>query len=262
MRVKKLLHLVAAMGMFVCAPMVLAQEPAADVQEVFRRFTEERDEIRSMQAQFTQLTMTPDEDIESTGTITYVNPKRIIFRYSDPPITYMINQGNAYEYDEELEQVLVYDIEGRPEAEAFFLGLDSDSKRVQDAYDMTLLAADDPERDAFALQLVPKESEDSDPIFERATLQLRQGDFMPTHIHIVNSEDSHVRFTLTDFVLNEALPREQSHVFVPEGSDCVVNDVAEDPVETGGRYYPLDVVVEDSVEGQDDDSEDAASGDE
>ncbi|MFP6597277.1 MAG: outer membrane lipoprotein carrier protein LolA [Candidatus Hydrogenedentota bacterium] len=232
---------------FACMYSATAQDvapdvPAPDVQEVFRLFSEERDEIQSMQARFTQMTMTPDEDIASEGSIVYVNPKRIIFRYDESdsagPITYMIDQSNAYEFDEELEQILVYDIEGRPEADAFFLGLDSDSKQVQEAYDMKLLPAENFERDAFALELVPIIKDDIEPIFQKVTLQLRKGDFLPTEIYIINDEDSNVLFKLSGFVLNEDLACDRSNVFVPENTDVVIDDIALDPVGKGGRFFP------------------------
>jgi outer membrane lipoprotein-sorting protein len=229
-----------------------AQDPAPDVQEVFRLFSEERDEVRSMQARFTQVTMSEEDEIESTGTVVYVNPKRIIFRYDDPPVTYMIDQSDAYEYDEELEQLLVYDIQGQPEAEAFFLGLESDTKSVQDAYDMRLLKPKDPERDAFALELIPKLKEDQESIFQKVTLQLGKEDYLPRRIEIINSEEAHVVFELTDFVLNEALARNRSHLFVPENTDVVINDEMLDPVSAEGHFYP-----EPKVEADVDDAEDA-----
>jgi len=226
----------------------IAQDIAPDVQEVFHLFSEERDEIRSMQARFTQLTMTPDEDITSEGTIVYVNPRRIIFRYNESdsagPITYMIDQSNAYEYDEELEQILVYDIHGRPEADAFFLGLESDPKQVLEAYELKLLPAENPEQDAFALELVPIPIDDVEPIFQKVTLQLRKGDYLPTAIHIINDEDSNVVFKLDAFVLNQDLPKKISSLFVPENTDVIIDDVALDPVGESGRFFPEPAVSE------------------
>lgn len=230
----------------------VAQEFSPDVQEVFRLFSEGRDEVKSMQARFTQMTMTPDDESVSEGSIVYVNPKRIIFRYDEPPIAYMIDLSDAYEYDEELEQILVYDIEDRPEAEAFFLGLESDTTKVQEAYDMRLLPAENPERDAFALELVPIPIEEEEPVFEKVTLQLRKGDYLPTRIFIVNDEDSTVLFKLDQFILNAALPRDRSHLFVPENTDVVINDVAMDPAGAAGRFFP-DPLTDDEPEDTPDD---------
>jgi outer membrane lipoprotein-sorting protein len=232
-----------------------AQEPTESAvhtaQDIFKLFSEGRGDIESMQARFTQMTMTPEEDIESTGSIVYVSPKRIIFRYDDPPIAYMIDESNFYEYDEELEQFSSYDIQGRPEAEAFFLGLSNNTEKVKESYDLELLPAENPETDAFSLQLVPIPVEGEESIFEKVTLQLRKGDFLPAKVHIVNGEDSQVFFSLEGFVLNEDLPRDLSHVFVPEDTDLLIDDVALDPVGPGGRYLPK-VIVSDSDEPSDD----------
>jgi outer membrane lipoprotein-sorting protein len=208
------------------------------VQDVFRLFSQGRDEVRSMQARFAQTTINPDDVIESTGTVVYVNPKRIIFRYEDPPVTFMIDDGHAYEYDEELEQLLVYDIQGHPEAEAFFLGLESNTTQVQEAYSMKLVPAKNPAESAFALEMIPNVKEGDEPIFQKVTLQLAKETFIPTHILIINGEYSEVVFRLEDVVLNAELSRDLSHIFAPENTELEIDDVALGTIEAPGRFFP------------------------
>ena len=131
----------------------LGQQPVPDAQEVLRLLSEGREQLTTLEADFKQVTMTDDEDIKSTGTITYVKPKRIIFRYAEPPIEYMIDKNHAYEFDAELEQILIFNIEGRPEAEAFFLGLESNTELLQKSYTIRALPPENAERDAVAVDV-------------------------------------------------------------------------------------------------------------
>jgi len=216
----------------------VSQAGEGGVSSQLDTFARQRDDIQTLQARFIQQTITPDETIESSGTIVYTSPKRIIFRYEDLEIDYMIDAQNAYEYDAELEQVLIYDIAGRPEAAAFFMGFENNADQLQEAYHVKVLSARDTDVHAFALELIPKANEAEDSLFERVVLQIRHGDFLPTVIHITNDAESSVTFHVQDFVLNETLPKNISSLFVPAGTDVIVNDAIADPVEEGGRYYP------------------------
>ena len=133
---------------------------------------------------------------------------------------------------------MIFDVAGRPEAEAFFLGLESNTKQLEKSYTVTALAPKNPERDAVALQLLPKPVEGQEPIFAKVTMQLRKGDYLPTRIDIINDELSSVTFTITDFKLNETLPQKLSHIFTPELTDVVFNDDVLDAVGEEGAYFP------------------------
>lgn len=250
-------------GWMVIAGLALAsfgQQPIPDADEVLRVLSERRESLSTMQAEFSQLTVTSDEDIASMGTLTYVKPKRIIFRYAEPPIEYMIDRNHAYEYDAELEQMLIFDIEGLPEAEAFFLGLESNIDALKESYVIKTLAPGNTERNAVAIELIPIPVDGEEPVFEKVTMQLRKEDYLPVQIDIVNSESSSVQFTIKNFKLNETLPKELSHVFVPDLTDVILND---DPFEvTGeqGAYFPDNErlgIVETPVESEDLDGEGA-----
>lgn len=218
----------------------LGQQPVLEAQEVLGLLSEQRTQLTTLQATFKQVTMTSDEDTTSTGTLVYVKPKRIIFRYDDPAIDYMLDRHHAYEYDAELEQIMIFDIEGRPEAEAFFLGLESDTAILEKSYTIKALAPKDPERDAVALELLPRPVEDQEPIFAKVTLQLRKNDYLPTRIDIINDENSSVTFTIEDFILNQSLPKKSSHIFAPDLTDVVFNDEVLEAVGEAGAYFPND----------------------
>ncbi|MFP6583731.1 MAG: outer membrane lipoprotein carrier protein LolA [Candidatus Hydrogenedentota bacterium] len=218
--------------------LTVAQQPAPDAVTLLQQYSSERDTLTTMQARFTQWIFTPEEDLKSEGTVTFASPKRIIFRYDDPPLAYMIDDTHAYEYDEELEQIIIYDIEGQPEAEAFFLGMQSDISDIRDAYEVSILPEEPGEADFLHVQLIPHPDEELEPLFLSVTLKMRKSDFLPARILIRNDDDSRVEFTLTDFITNEVLPDDRTHIFVPERTDIVINDIALEPAGAEGRYFP------------------------
>ena len=67
--------------------LILALTPLAQADSLFEKFFDDfaknRDAIQTLQTRFSQKTINPDETLLSTGTITYTNPKRLIFRYDN-----------------------------------------------------------------------------------------------------------------------------------------------------------------------------------
>ena len=201
-----------------------AEAEETPVAEFFATFAEGRNAIHLVEATFVQTTVTPDEIIVSEGQIVYVWPKRLIFIYNDPPLVYMIDSLRVYEYDPELEQIQIFDLEDRPESEAFYLGFENNVERLQEAYNVRLLPPSDPSRYAIALEFEPKTDDETEAYFEKVTLQLRRGDFLPAEIRIVNDEESHVEFKMSDFTINGQLDPEKTHITLPEGTVIVDND--------------------------------------
>lgn len=208
------------------------------VDDFFTLFTSQRNALQTLEASFEQTTITPDEIIESSGTIVYVKPKRLIFRYEDPPLEYMLDRLNAYEYDPEFEQLQIYELEDRPESEAFYLGFESDAERLQEAYTVRILPSADDSLYALALEFVPKEKEGEEPYFQRITLHLRIGDLLPAKIEIVNDEESSVRFEVSDFRINPDLGPDKTHINLPEGTDVIDNDTYSMTVGPEGLRVP------------------------
>lgn len=234
----------ALAGLTVLALMAQVQDAPPSAKTFLEVYGQERDALTTMQARFVQWTYTPEEDIQSTGTVTFVRPKRIIFRYDDPPLSYMIDDTHAYEYDEELEQILIYDIAGQPESEAFFMGMESDIGEIREAYAIEVLPPEDAIEGATAVRLTPHPSEDMEPLFEYVVLQMRTEDYLPTQILIRNDDESRVEYTLTDFTKNETLEPDQAQIFVKERTDIVVNDVALEPAGEDGHFFPDPALIE------------------
>ena len=215
-----------------------AQDDAGSVADFYTNFAESRNGIRMLEAVFVQTTVTPDEVLVSEGRIVYVRPKRLIFRYDEPKLVYMIDMLRAYEYDPELEQLQIFDLEDRPESEAFYLGFDNNARRLQEAYTVRLLPPKDPELYQFALEFVPKENEEDEAYFEKITLQLRKGDFLPGEIYIKNDAESHVEFKVSDFKLNGEPDPAKTQIHLPEGTVIVDNDVYAGTVGEDGLSLP------------------------
>lgn len=221
-----------------CIGAAVAQTPQAP-DEFFAEFTKQRDAIETLRADFVQTTTTPDETTVSKGTLIYTRPKRLLFRYADPPLVYMIDGLRVYEYDPGISQIEIMELEDRPESEAFYLGFESNVDRLQEAYEIHVLPPDDPEKFALAVEFVPKPNDDGDdPYFQRVRLQLRKKDYLPAEILIVNDEESQTSFAVTDFAINEKLPEDLSHIRVPEGTAIIENDESLDDAPAGGLLFP------------------------
>lgn len=213
------------------------QAPSAN--EFFDQFSQRRDAIGSLQARYVQTTVTPDEVTVSEGTLVYTKPKRLIFRYKDPQLAYMIDGLRVYEYDPDLEQIQIFELEDKPESEAFYLGFESNADRLQEAYDVTVLPPDDAEKHAIAISFTPKPKEDGDePFFQRVLIQLRKDDLLPSTILIVNDAESSTSFSVMDYRLNPELPEAVSHILVPEGTTIVENDDYVGEAGPGGQTFP------------------------
>ncbi len=214
------------------------QTPSAG--EFLTDFAKQRDAMTSLRADFVQTTTNPDETEVSKGTLVYASPKRLIFRYDDPALAYMIDGLRVYEYDPDTAQIQIFDLEDRPESEAFYLGFESNIARLQEAYEIKVLPPDNSETHAIAVEFTPRPREDSEdePYFQRVRLQLRKNDFLPTDILIVNDEESQTSFAITNFAINEVLPEDLSHVRVPEGTAIIENDDYSGEAPAGGALFP------------------------
>lgn len=186
--------------------------------------------------------------MESTGTIVYartgnnadgIHGKRLVFRYDDPPLEYMIDGLTAYEYDPELQQIQIFELEDRPEAEAFYLGFDSDTERLTEAYALRLQPPGESNPGGIAVALVPKDPESDQALFEMVVLQLRAGDLLPTQIHIVNSVESETVYNVTDLTVSPSLDPQATSIHVPEGTAIVDQDEYAGTAPESGATFPL-----------------------
>lgn len=211
-----------------------AAEPS--FEDFFEEFKAKRDQVHSLRATFVQKTVTPDEIATSRGTISYTQPKRLLFRYEDAPLVYAMDGNRIYEYDSEIEQVQIFEIDDRPEAALMFLGFENNAKELEEGYVIRIYSP--PNENTTAVELRPKDPDGEDAYFKQVTLFLRPQDFLPIRIEIENEEESRVYMTLEDIQVNAPLEADDTQFFLPEGTDIIKDDDYVERVGAGGKRLP------------------------
>jgi len=212
------------------------EDTAIDV--FFAEFAKKRDGIVTLRARFTQESVVPDETLRTAGTIIYVKPKRIVFRYDAPDPIYLIDDLRVYEYAPDLAQLQIYDLEDNPQTEAFFLGFDEDARQLRQGYDVELLTPEDAAPGARVVRLRPKKDEEQEAPFQEVTLYLRAEDYLPYRIHVVNDAESHVTIWITDFTVNQPLEPGLAQIDLPEGTAIIAHEQGVERVGAGGKRVP------------------------
>ncbi len=229
---------------------VAASTTAPTVDEFFADFAKKREPIERLEARFVQDTVTPDETTRTIGYIVYQKPRRIMLRYLDPEVTYLVDGNRVYQYNVELEQVQVYDLDDDPQLEALFLGFDSDTNRLRDAYSIELFDPDPSTCGEEGLRLLPLPAEPSGaagstdesvaPLFQEIALYLRGDDLLPCRIHVINDAESNVEISVDDFKINDAAGDAAARIDLPEGTMIIENEENVEQVGPGGKWIPVE----------------------
>ncbi len=208
-----------------------------------------RSALRVVEARIHRENVTPDGVFEATGTMLYAHPRRIVFRYEDPSVTdLLIDKLRIYRYDEDMEQLLIDDLENDPATEALYIGFEKDFKRLREAFDVFLFIPEVKEGAVKGLLLRPKERADEDDAnpaagFEEVYLYLRDEDYLPTRVIVVNDADSHVELRMSDYRANGTIEPEQTQFKIPEGTVIIENQESYEEAPAGGVLLPRDPVI-------------------
>lgn len=207
-------------------------------------FAQKRDQVVVLEAKFTQTNTSVDEEEVSKGTLVYAKPRRIVFSYETPEKSVCLIDGlRVYEYDVEFKQVQIFNLEDDAETEALYLGFESDIARLTKAYDVEMMEPGDAFPNTKCIVLKPKPREDnSAPLFERVHLYLRDKDYLPVRIYIVNDEDSSVDIEIKDIAVNKPLEPAATQLDLPEGVRIIEDDVFVEQVGPEGKRTPDSVV--------------------
>lgn len=232
----------AVLTLFILSALVTAE--GADDEAFFEAFAEKRTEVRTLEANFTQDNIAPGDVYRSMGKVYYAKPRRLVFRYYEPELVYVIDGSKVYEYDAELEQLQVFDMSHSGEAEALFLGFEDNLARLREAYEVTLF--DPLEVDAAAKgvelmrKLSPEAAEEDTPgsFFEQVRLYLRKGDFLPLEVHVRNTSDSSVVMRISDHEVNKVTDPRKFQVFLPEGTVVIEDERVVETVGPEGAWTP------------------------
>lgn len=224
---------------------ILAQTPTVDA--FLKNFAEKRAHVVKLEAAFTQDTVTPDETTRAVGRIVYERPRRILLHYFDPEVVYLVDGTRVYQYNAGIEQVQIYDLDADPQMEALFLGFDEDTARLREAYTLGVFDAENA-CGTKGLRLIPlqvrKEETGQDTpeevsgLFEEVELFLREEDYLPCRIHVVNDAESSVEIRVDRFKLNADAGDATAQIDLPEGTSIIENEVLIEKVGAGGKRIP------------------------
>ena len=220
----------------ICAT-TFAQAPD-ELDQFVQIFAEKRDDIQSLRAPFEQKTITPEEVLTSRGEVIYLRPKRLLFRYTEPEQVYMLDKLRAYEYDPELRQLQIFDLEEQPQTAALFLGFEEDISRLREAYNLRLMISSEDDAPA-AFEVVPKEG-DPDAYFERVIVYLRAQDYLPEELHIINNADSSTIITFEDYRVNEQMDETDVQLHAAPGTDVILNEEFVERLGEPGKRFPVE----------------------
>lgn len=208
---------------------------ATDAAAFLQQFAERRQDIRTLTAPFKQLTITPEERLESKGVIAFRKPRRLAFRYENPGQVFLLDNLTVYDYDPELKQCQMFELEDDPQTAALFLGFEDDPARLLEAYNV---AVDDPSGGMRAIELTPKTENDDENYFEKIILRVDEKGMLPREIQIVNDAESEVLITIGEYRINGRLAAEQTRLDLPEGTDILKNDDFVETVGPRGKRFP------------------------
>ena len=233
------------MALAAMAVALLAQTPTVDA--FLKTFAEKRAPIEKLEAAFTQDTVTPDETTRAVGRIVYERPRRILLEYSDPEVVYLVDGTRVYQYNAELEQVQIYDLESDPQMEALFLGFDENTERLREAYTLGIFDATDA-CGTKGLRLIPLKVREESPgdeaqeeqsaLFQEVELLLREEDYLPCRIHVVNDAESSVEIRIDKTEVNADAGEATAQIEVPEGTSIIENEKLIEKVGAGGKRIP------------------------
>lgn len=223
-----------------------------ETETFFEDFVAQRQHVAVLEARYMQRTVTPDEQLTAGGSILYVNPRRILFRYDEPELTYLIDEQRVFEYDADLAQVQVIGLGDNPQTEALFLGFESNLDRLEEAYEVAYFSPGEDECGDHGLRLRPLDP--TDAYFEEVWIFLDGEDYVPCNIHVVNEDGSHVLIEISDYQVNVEIDPQETQIWVPEGTSIVPR---EGPIERAGPEgawlpeprYPHTPTQEDAEEG-------------
>lgn len=217
-----------------------AAEDSGDFDAFFADFAKKRDGVYVLEARFEQENVTPEETIKSVGSIVYVRPKRIVFRYEEPEggVTYLIDGAKAYEYEQDIRQLQIYNLEDNPETEVFFLGFDDNTDALKKAYHVEGFEPEDEALGSHGILLRPKAIEGEEVSFQEVRLFLRDKDYLPQRIHVVNDDTAHVTIRILDLKVNGPIDPTKTQITLSEGTKIVDNDEFVEKVGPGGKLVP------------------------
>jgi outer membrane lipoprotein-sorting protein len=222
---------------FVLAAASLFSAPES-VDDFFTEFAKRRADITTLRANYTEQTITPEERFESEGTLVYAKPRRIVRRTAPPEnVVILIDERRCFQYEPEIKQLVIYDLDADPRANLLFLGFDSDMSSLREAYDLSLFTIEDEASGKRGILIKPK-PDDKEAWFKEVNLYLDEADYLPYRIRMVNEDDSQLIIEVKDIKKNPALDPADTQAAIAEGTKVIKDDQVLETVGAGGKLVP------------------------
>jgi len=205
-----------------------------DADAFLKELGKSREGVETFRARFIQEVNSPDDTFRVAGTLVYRKPRRLVYR-SEEMVT-IVDGGTSYEYEMDLEQVLVDDIAGTPLEDLFFFGFEADTERLRGRYDLRLFEEPGDKIGRRRLSIRPKpEDKEASPFLE-VIVGFRDEDLLPHNIRVQNDEDAYTSYILNTYELNCPLNDSEIEMVLPPGTIIVERgEVVEEVGEEGLR---------------------------
>lgn len=223
-----------------CLLVAVTAAAPPDMAAFSKDFAAKRSGIDRLQAQFLEVSLLPDEELSTKGSLLYVRPRRILYHTGEPDRTTLVDGNYGYEYEPELKQLSMYDLEEYPQVDAFFLGFDEDLESLSKTYVVELFTVQGETEGSLGIRLKPKPEDAEDAYFQKVEIFLRDKDYLPFRIEIDNEQDSKtfINFDPTSYVINGPIKEEDTQILVAEGTDIILNNEVIRTTGAGGERLP------------------------
>lgn len=221
-------------------------EPVNPLDTFFEEFAAKRAPIHHVSATYKETAFVGDDFFETEGKVLFVRPRRLLRQTVKPePSSILIDDRTLYQYEPEVLQLVVEELEDLPEADLLFFGFDGNLATLKDSYDISLfLVKDDPEAGQGVL-IKPFTEDVVDAPFIEVNLYLRTKDYLPYRIDIITDEDAHTKYVMDHYEVNGDLDPSETQLFIPEGTDIINGDEFIESVGPEGKRMPAAAMITD-----------------
>ncbi|HOV33559.1 MAG TPA: outer membrane lipoprotein carrier protein LolA [Candidatus Hydrogenedens sp.] len=208
-----------------------------ELNDFFKKYTEAREKIDILVAKFIQKSIYPDETYITSGKLIFVKPRRLVFYTEDPQKYTVIENKKIYEYEPDIKQITIYDLDDQIDTELFFLAFAQDLNELRKKYHVVPIQLSD-ERGKNGVSIKPFKENEEDAQFEEIVLYLRDDNFLPYRLRIVNKDDAQTIVDFEKMEINGKISLEDTQIYLPSGTNVIENDVQKEIVSGDGKRIP------------------------
>ncbi|HOL18860.1 MAG TPA: outer membrane lipoprotein carrier protein LolA [Candidatus Hydrogenedens sp.] len=232
-------HIFYLLSLITIQTWMYAQYPVEnkDIDNFFQKYTESRDKIQILVADFIQKSIYPDESYITKGTLVFIKPRRIVFHTDEPEKYTLVENTKIYEYEPEIKQMTIYDLKDQVETELFFFAFAQNLDELRKKYHVTPIQLSE-ERGKHGISIRPYIDKEQETQFEEIILYLRDEDYLPYRLRIINEDNIQTIIDFEKIEINGKIRREDTQIFVPQGTNIIENDKQKEIVPEDGKRIP------------------------